>query len=118
MPSHLHWLFLPRPDWVQRLNQRQLDKQRRSTPREAISHSLQSYTSNQCNRVLGVTGTFWQGETFDHFARDESEFFRIIHYIEQNPVVAGLAQSADEFEWSSANIRKKLGLAVGEPIVA
>ncbi|MFO0939690.1 MAG: hypothetical protein U0930_02870 [Pirellulales bacterium] len=117
MPSHYHWLFVPRPDWEQVLNQRQLADDRKLTPREVISHSLQSYTSNQCNRVLGVTGTFWQRETFDHFARDESEFIRIIDYIEQNPVVAGLAKSADEFEWSSASIRKKLGLAVGEPIV-
>lgn len=118
MPSHYHWLFLPRPDWAQELNERQLEKSRKSTPREVISHSLQSYTSNQCNRMLGVTGTFWQNETFDHFVRDEAEFFRIIHYIEQNPVVAGLATSAEHYKWSSAFIRKKLGLTIGEPIVA
>ena len=43
-----------------------------------------------CNRVRGESGNYWQSETFDHWARDDAEMYRIIEYIERNPVHAGL----------------------------
>jgi hypothetical protein len=116
MPSHHHWVFLPNEDWSQELATNQRDSHDRRTPREAISHSIQSYTGTHCNRLLGRTGSFWQAETYDHYARDESELVRIIEYIEQNPVVAGLATVASEYRWSSANIRARLGLKLGDAI--
>ena len=116
MPSHHHWLFLPDPKWSDELAIGQQDKPRKRTAREAISHSIQSYTGTQCNRLLGVTGSFWQVETFDHYARDEAELLRIIQYIEQNPVVAGLVSKAEDYRWSSARIRAELNIAPGNPI--
>ena len=116
MPSHHHWLFLPDPSWSEELAFGQTDKKCKRTPREVISHSIQSFTGTQCNRVLGVTGSFWQTETFDHYARDEAELLRIIEYIEQNPVVAGLVARAEDYRWSSARIRAKLGIAAGDAI--
>ncbi len=74
MPSHHHWVFLPKEDWVEQLIKSQAHKKLQRTPREAISHSIQSYTAKQCNRLLNKNGTFWQSETFDHFARDDAEF--------------------------------------------
>lgn len=116
MPSHHHWVFLPDDGWSQKFVFDQKDCSRRRSPREAISHSIQSYTASQCNRVLGRTGTFWQGETFDHFVRDEDELLRVIHYIEQNPVAAGLAKEAADYLWSSATLRLRLGVRPGESI--
>ncbi len=116
MPSHHHWVFLPNDDWAQELAISQRDKQHRRTPREAISHSIQSYTGTHYNRALGRTGSFWQVETYDHYKRDEAELLRIIQYIEQNPVVAGLVKVACEYRWSSANIRARLGLKLGDAI--
>jgi putative transposase len=116
MPSHHHWLFLPKAEWIESCNESQTSTISQRTPRERISHSIQSYTGNQCNRVLGRTGAFWQAETFDHFVRDESEFCRVIHYIENNPVVAGLANRAEDYRWSSAHMRKQVGLPFGEAI--
>ena len=116
MPSHHHWLFLPKADWQESLANNEMGKKPIRTPRESISHSIQSFTSNQCNRILGRTGSFWQTETFDHYARNEAELYRINHYIEQNPVVAGLVTCAEKYRWSSAHIRLKLGLTPGEPI--
>ncbi len=69
-----------------------------------------------CNRVRGETGVYWQHETFDHWARDEAEMLRITYYIENNPVKAGLAATAEEYRWSSARIRKELGLKPGDAI--
>lgn len=116
MPSHHHWVFLPDEKWASELVAKQINKERHKTPREMISHSIQSYTATQCNRVRGSTGSFWQTEAFDHFARDQAELMRIINYIEQNPVAAGLVANPEDYPWSSARIRKKLGLNPGEAI--
>ena len=39
--------------------------------------------------------------------RDDGEFYRIIAYIENNPVKAGLVAPAEEWPWSSARMRAK-----------
>ncbi|TWU35766.1 hypothetical protein Q31b_52010 [Novipirellula aureliae] len=116
MPSHHHWVFLPDPDWSDAFLKQQLSKCRQQTPRESISHSIQSFTATRCNRILGRTGTFWQDETFDHFVRNETELLRIIHYIENNPVVARLCEKPEDYKHSSASIRKKRGIEAGQPI--
>ena len=69
---------------------------------ECITHSLKSYTAKRANTILNRTGNFWQEESFDHWARDDKEFERIAAYIENNPVKAGLVDSAEKWEWSSA----------------
>lgn len=56
MPSHHHWLFLPDEDWSLTLLNAHDARKKHRTPREAISHSIQSYTANQSNRILGRTG--------------------------------------------------------------
>ncbi len=117
MPSHHHWLFLPKRDWADSLADQSTTGQKAMSPRESISHSIQSYTANQCNRFLGRSGTFWQGETFDHYPRDEAELLRIIHYIENNPVKAKLIEHPHEWPWSSAALRHRRNLAPGEPIL-
>ena len=117
MPSHHHWLFLPDESWAIEAVRRSRDSSdRQKTPREIIVHSIQSYTATMCNRVRKSTGAYWQHETFDHWARDEAETLRIIDYIEQNPVKAGLVSSAADYLFSSARIRKQLGLAPGQSI--
>ncbi|HXM44278.1 MAG TPA: transposase [Bryobacteraceae bacterium] len=63
---------------------------------------LKGFTGHQANRMLGTHGPFWQEESFDRLVRSDAQFDRIRDYIEQNPVKAGLAGSAEEFRWSSA----------------
>jgi type I restriction enzyme R subunit len=116
MPSHHHWLFLPDPEWCEQLVIRQQKSLRKRTPREVISHSIQSYTATQCNRLLELSGSFWQTETFDHYARDESEAMKIIDYIENNPVVSGLVETPESYRFSSACYRKQHGIPRGYPL--
>ena len=79
MPSHHHWLFLPNEDWSLRaVKQLRQKRAKMRTPREIISHSIQSYTGTMCNRIRGESGSYWQTETFDHWARYEAEMYRII----------------------------------------
>jgi putative transposase len=42
------------------------------------------------NKHLGRTGAFWHSESYDHYVRDEQELYRIVEYIKNNPVHAGL----------------------------
>ena len=75
-----------------------------------ITKRLKGYTALEANRLLSRTGqSFWQQESFDHWARDEGEFYRIIAYIENNPVKAGLVSRPEEWRWSSAHERLKRG---------
>jgi REP element-mobilizing transposase RayT len=116
MPSHHHWLFLPDEAWALEAVRRSQSNGRQRTPREIISHSVQSYTATMCNRVRGAAGSYWQTETFDHWARDEAEMLRIIDYIEQNPVKAGLVKRIEDWPWSSARLRDLTGVPRGEPL--
>lgn len=117
MPSHHHWLFLPKDDWANIALQKSTEPKTHRTPREIISHSIQSYTATMCNRVRGATGAYWQGETFDHWVRDEAELLRIIGYIEGNPVAAGLTDRPENWPWSSARLRLATGVKPGQPLV-
>ena len=77
----------------------------------SITKYLKGYTAREANRLLNRTGQpFWQDESFDHWARDRAEFFRIVDYIENNPVKAGLVENPEDWLWSSAAERKRRGL--------
>lgn len=85
MPNHVHLLVLPHVALPQ------------------ITHWIKGRTAREANRLLGRTGEpFWQDESYDHWVRNEREFQRIVAYIEKNPVLAGLAATAEDWPWSSA----------------
>ena len=85
MPNHVHLLITPRTDV------------------SILLQKLKGSTARQANKWLGRIGTpFWQEESYDHLVRTTAEFVRIEKYIVLNPVQAGLVQSAEEYEWSSA----------------
>jgi putative transposase len=76
-----------------------------------ITKYLKGYTAREANRLLQRSGQpFWQDESFDHWSRNRAEFFRIVDYIENNPVKAGLAQNSEDWPWSSAAERKRRSL--------
>ena len=67
-------------------------------------------------RASGARGrAFWQDESYDHWSRDEEEMYRIIHYIENNPVAAGLCQRPDDWLRSSGRLRS--GWAPGRRMI-
>jgi REP element-mobilizing transposase RayT len=84
MPNHVHLLITPLVN---------LSK---------VMQSLKRFTGLEGNRILGLTGPFWQHESYDHLVRNETEFRRISRYIENNPVKAGLVAAPEEFSWCSA----------------
>jgi REP element-mobilizing transposase RayT len=74
-----------------------------------------TWTTRQINAVVGREGGLWKREYFERFARSEHHLQTMIHYVEQNPVVAGLVATASDWEWSSAGYRKSAGQAPGGP---
>jgi len=90
MPNHVHVVVEP------------FDGQRLG----AILHSWKSFTANKANLLVRRTGTFWHDDYFDRYMRDEDHLTRTIHYVEQNPVRAGLVDTAGNWLWSSARFRR------------
>lgn len=86
MPNHVHMLVTPnRPLW-------------------AIMREIKSGSARHSDKLLNHEGErFWQGEYFDRVVRNEVEFGRTSGYIERNPVCAGLCDSAEAWQFSSAH---------------
>jgi len=77
----------------------------------ALSKILQSWKSytgrwaleKNAELGLGVPGdAFWMREYWDRYIRDGAHFDSVLHYIEQNPVAAGLCKRPTDWPWSSA----------------
>jgi putative transposase len=78
MPNHVHLLILPK------------------VPVPVITRWLKGSTARRANLLLGRTGQhFWQDESFDHWVRNNTEFDRIVRYIQENRVAAGLVSAAE-----------------------
>jgi len=67
-----------------------------------ILHSWKSYTSHQMNKMLRLSGSRWEEESFDHLIRSLEHFEAFVRYVENNPVAAGLCQSPEDWLYSSA----------------
>ena len=76
-----------------------------TVPLAQITKSIKCYTAREANKILGLTGQFWQHESFDHWIRDRHELAEVIRYVEQNPVKAGLVGCEADWRWSSAFMR-------------
>jgi putative transposase len=89
MPTHLHLFF--------------------ELCQEGLKHHLEQFkrwTGHAAGRLLGLDGQrIWQDEWFDHWSRSDQEDERIVTYIRQNPVKAGLV--ADYRAWPYGGWRRK-----------
>ena len=65
-----------------------------------IFQSFKRHTARQANLALGRSGMFWQDESYDHIVRDQAELERVVKYVLNNPVKAGLANDWEEWKWS------------------
>ena len=85
MPNHVHAIFQPRAEMA------------------GIMRWLKGRTGRVANQILARTGKpFWQDESFDHWVRSPEELQDLIHYVENNPVKAGLVETKEQWPWSSA----------------
>ena len=55
-----------------------------------VIHSSKSFSAKRANAILGLQGSFWQREYYDHLVRNDGELERAIRYVADNPVKANL----------------------------
>jgi len=89
MPNHVHALIETRAGFS-------LD---------SVLQAWKSFTAHAANARLGRSGEFWQREYLDRYIRNAEHYERVVAYIEENPVKAGLAATRAEWLWSSARFR-------------
>jgi REP element-mobilizing transposase RayT len=85
MPNHVHLLLIP----------------------TAAAQSLKSvlrgwkwHVARHANRLLQRAGPFWQTDWFAHWSRNDTETRRLIDYIRNNPVKAGLVRRWEDHPWT------------------
>jgi len=68
-----------------------------------ILKSWKQFTSRRAKKILHLgEEPFWQPESYDHWIRNDEERARIVRYIRNNPVTAGLCARPEDWKWSSA----------------
>lgn len=67
---------------------------------QQVMQSIKRYSARKCNELLGEEGIFWQHESYDRLVRNDAELRRIMLYILQNPVKAGLCKEMSDWKWS------------------
>ena len=92
MPNHVHALFKVG-----------------ETPLGRIVKQFKEYTAREANKRLQRRGQFWAEDAWDTYMRDRAHELRTLHYIENNPVKAGLVRTAKDWPWSSARFRDERG---------
>ena len=85
---HLHaWVVMPNHVHV-------LVSLHEATQLCKILSSWKSYTANQLNELLNLSGSFWQEDYMDRLIRDADHFARCARYIRRNPLKAHLPPTA------------------------
>jgi REP element-mobilizing transposase RayT len=93
MPNHVHALI----------------ELMENTGLSVIVQSWKAFTAKGANTLLERNGRFWAPDYFDRYVRNQDHFETLIQYIERNPVKSGLANTAEDWIWSSARQRGNLG---------
>ena len=95
MSNHLHFVIKPLKD-----------KQDKIYKVSNIIQSIKRYTSMEINKSKNRTGQVWDDFYFDRIIRTEEEYRKVIGYILNNPVKAGLVQ--DLMQWRDSYFIEEL----------
>ncbi len=95
MPNHIHMLIESLVTEAAKHHGKS-----RNYPVTETLRLLKGRTARACNLELKRSGKFWQHESYDHYARNDEELGRIVAYIINNPVKAGLAKEWTEWKFT------------------
>jgi putative transposase len=87
MPDHLHIMLKPN-------GKENISK---------IMHSIKRGSSRLINQMWSRKGPIWQRSFYERIIRDEKEFWEKVNYVYNNSLRAGLAESPEDYPYSSAN---------------
>ena len=68
-----------------------------------VLQSIKRHSAKKANIILNKVGQFWQQESFDYLIKDRDELYRIIAYVLDNPIKAGLCHNRGDWKWSYIN---------------
>ena len=88
MPNHVHLVA---------------DMRRVNVPLHRVLQQVKSFSAVKGNTLLKRRGIFWHRENYDHVVRDGEELKRIIRYVMENPVKAGLCKIWSDWKWTFVN---------------
>lgn len=94
MPTHFHILV-------------HINHEDQNPVRRSIGDILSGYTK-AINRQTGRTGSLFQQHTKAKAVQSEKYLLTTLHYIHQNPVVAGLVRNLED--WSYSSYREYIGI--------
>ncbi len=100
MPNHVHMVFTTVGRDPAEEGPPERDANVLHAPITHIIGHLKGSTARQCNLALERNGPFWQDESYDHVIRTPDELERIIWYVLENPVKAGLVRSWEDWKWT------------------
>lgn len=114
MPNHVHAVFTPivgRSEASTNIDKNEISVSNIKLDEASASsyivtkilQDLKSKTALKCNKLLNRSGAFWQHESYDHVVRDIEELKRIVNYVLNNPVKAGLCKKWEDWKYSYCN---------------
>ena len=71
----------------------------------SVMRSIKTFSGRKANQLLGCNGSFWEREWYDRCVRDEAELIRIVSYVLDNPVKAGLCKHWNDWPWNYCTTR-------------
>jgi REP element-mobilizing transposase RayT len=90
MPNHIHLLM----------------KAHSEASLASVIRFFKARTAKLANKALSGSGRFWFPEFFDRYICDSDHLNKVIRYIDENPVRAGLVKLPQEWRFSSAGYQK------------
>jgi REP element-mobilizing transposase RayT len=99
MPNHVHIVFALGAARIEASSDMEaLDEI--PFPLTQIMGSIKKFTARIANKLLHREGQFWQHESYDHLIRSSEELERILWYVLNNPVTAGLTKEWHNWKWT------------------
>jgi REP element-mobilizing transposase RayT len=69
-----------------------------------VMEDFKRWTGHRAAELISIGDRFWQREWFDHWSRSDREDDRIINYIRNNPVKAGLVKQWQDWDWTGTSL--------------
>jgi len=66
-----------------------------------IMKMIKGSFTRKLNKANGKTGKIWQKGFYDEYIRDEIHLLRVLEYMHNNPLKAGLVHEPEEYPYSS-----------------
>ena len=88
MPDHVHLALSPRRD-----------EEGRNYSIPEIMQEIKSVSAHRINKQTHYSGKVWQDESFDRAMRSAEDLDLKIEYMIDNPVRAGIVESATTYRW-------------------